>query len=62
MAVPKIRISLFDGNEQEVHFVIVETTDPEIEAGGFSPYEAKIKNPPKTARRVGVDFILPEAE
>lgn len=62
IAVPKIRISLLDGNEQEVHFVIVETTDPEIEAGGFSPYEAKIKNPPKTARRVDVGFILPEAQ
>ncbi|WP_417797719.1 zinc-ribbon domain-containing protein [Terasakiella pusilla] len=62
MAIPQIRISLFDVNEEEVHFVIVETTDKEIEAGGFSPYEAKIKNPPKSARRVGVDFILPEEQ
>lgn len=62
MAIPQIRISLFDVNEEEVHFVVVETTDKEIEAGGFSPYEAKIKNPPKSARRVGVDFIIPDGQ
>ncbi|MDV7338112.1 zinc-ribbon domain-containing protein [Terasakiella sp. A23] len=61
-SVPMIRISLYDVNDEEVHFEVVETTDREIEAGGFSPFEARIKNPPSSARRVGVDFMVPEAQ
>jgi predicted Zn finger-like uncharacterized protein len=58
--VPQIRVSLFDAADAEVQFVIVNTVDKEVEAGGTSPFEATIKNPVSTARRLEVTFMEPE--
>jgi len=60
--VPQIRVSLFDGTDQEVQFVVVDTTDKEVEAGGTTPFEAKITNPVSSARRLEVTFMEAEVK
>lgn len=58
--VPQIRVSLFDAADAEVQFVVVDTADKEVEAGGTTPFEAMIKNPVSTARRLEVTLMEPE--
>jgi predicted Zn finger-like uncharacterized protein len=58
--IPQIRVSLFDATDQEVQFVVVDTTDKKVEAGGITPFEAIIKNPVSSARRLEVTFMDPE--
>jgi len=55
--IPQIRVSLFDGADQEVQFVVVDTKDKEVAAGGTTPFEALIKNPVSSARRLEVTFM-----
>jgi predicted Zn finger-like uncharacterized protein len=58
--LPQIRVSLYDAQDQEVQFVLATPTDPTIEAGGFTSFEAAITNPVSSARRLEVTFIEPE--
>jgi len=55
--VPQIRVSLYDGADSEVQFVVTNTKDMEVQAGGTTPFEAIIKNPVSSARRLEVTFI-----
>ncbi len=58
--VPQIRVSLYDAQDEEVQFVVVDTKDGEIAAGGTTPFEAMIKNPVSSARRLEVTFVEPK--
>lgn len=58
--IPQLRISLFDGEENEVQFIVVSTKDMEVQAGGTSPFEGTFKNPVSSARRLEVVFMKPE--
>lgn len=60
--VPQIRVSLFDATDAEVQFVVIDTQDKEIQAGGTTPFEAQIKNPVASARRLEVTFVDPEMQ
>ncbi len=60
--VPQIRVSLFDASDAEVQFLIVDTKDKEVAAGGTTPFEAQIKNPAASARRLEVTFVDPETK
>jgi len=60
--VPQIRVSLFDATDAEVQFVIVDTKDKEVAAGGTTPFEALIKNPIASARRLEVTFVDPQTQ
>ncbi|SCA57128.1 conserved hypothetical protein [Candidatus Terasakiella magnetica] len=58
--IPQLRVSLYDATDQEVQFVVVDTKDKEVASGGTTPFEALIKNPVSSARRLQVTFM--EAE
>lgn len=59
-SVPKIRVSLFDAADAEVQFVVVDPEVSEIPVDGVSRFEALIKNPVQTARRLEVTFVDPD--
>lgn len=57
--VPQIRVSLLDAQDQEVQFVIVETSSKELAAGDITPFEALVRNPVRTAKRLEVTLVEP---
>jgi len=61
-AVPQVRVSLFDATDAEVQFVVVDPEVAEIPIGGTSRFEALIRNPMQTARRLEVTFVEPQPQ
>ncbi len=55
-AIPLIRVSLYDARNEEVQFVEVKPTKPELEPSGTLGFKARLVDPVPTARRMEVTF------
>ncbi|HER27431.1 MAG TPA: hypothetical protein ENI69_10020 [Rhodospirillales bacterium] len=55
-AVPMIRVSLFNGEDEEVQFQMVEPENAELAPGDTLRFKATIMDPAATARRLEVTF------
>ena len=58
--VPLIRISLFNGDNEEVQFLNLEPEHGQIPAGEKIEFKGSIMDPAATARRMEVTFTEPE--
>jgi len=52
--VPRVRVTLYDADEEELQYVVVPPGQKQIDAGGTAPFRARIENPAATARQVKV--------
>ena len=55
-AVPRLRGTLLDANEQEIFTWTFDVPAVELEAGETSEFETRVPNPPDGAHRVEVTF------
>ncbi|MCW9035731.1 MAG: zinc-ribbon domain-containing protein [Rhodospirillales bacterium] len=60
--IPKIRVSLYDARNEEVQFIEVKPTKPNLEASGTLGFKARLADPVPTARRMEVTFSEEEIE
>jgi len=53
-AVPRIRVTLYDADDEELQYIVVPPGQKQVDAGGMAPFRARIENPAATARQVKV--------
>ncbi|MCP5366534.1 MAG: zinc-ribbon domain-containing protein [Hyphomicrobiales bacterium] len=56
LAVPLIRVVLYDEGNEEVHAVNLKPLKPRLDPGGKIGFKARMENPPPVARRLEVTF------
>jgi len=59
LAVPMIRVVLYDEGNEEVHAMNLKPLKPRLESGDAIGFKARIENPPPLARRLEVTFSEP---
>jgi len=53
-AVPRVRVTLYDADDEKLQYVVVPPGQKQVDAGGMAPFRARIENPAATARQVKV--------
>jgi predicted Zn finger-like uncharacterized protein len=56
LAVPAVRIALFDGNKHELYHWNVAPSATTLSPGGLSEFHARLPNPPEATRSAEVTF------
>jgi predicted Zn finger-like uncharacterized protein len=59
LAVPAVRIALFDGNRHELYHWNVAPAATTLGPGGLSEFHARLPNPPEATRSAEVTFARP---